>query len=204
MIGRAAHRPRRASGDNGFDSRRMTSLPVNSIRRAVRFPRSVALRSKGLLLISLFCLAGVMLPFPLGAADIGVPKPKARDKCPVCGMFVANHPEWLAAIRFPNGSHVFFDGVKDLFKYLQEPKRYDSRRKPEDIRAVLVMDYYDLSWIDAQEAWFVIGSDVYGPMGRELIPLKNEADANEFMKDHGGLKIIRFPEVTREVIKTLD
>ena len=204
MIESAAHRLRRAGGDTGFDSRRMCSLPVNPVRRAVRFPRSAALRSKGILLISLFCLAGVMPSFSLGAADIGVPKPEARDKCPVCGMFVANHPEWLAAIRFRNGSHAFFDGAKDLFKYLREPKRYDSRRKPEDIRTVLVMDYYDLSWIDAREAWFVIGSDVYGPMGRELIPLKKETDANMFMKDHKGLKIIRFPEVTREVIKALD
>jgi copper chaperone NosL len=41
-------------------------------------------------------------------------------------------------------------------------------------------------------------------MGRELIPLEKEADAMEFMNDHKGKKIIRFSNVTREVIKTLD
>ena len=66
------------------------------------------------------------------------------------------------------------------------------------------MDYYGLSWIDARKAWYVLGSDVYGPMGRELIPLEREADAREFMKDHKGMRIIRFSEATPEVIKTLD
>ena len=64
-------------------------------------------------------------------------------------------------------------------------------RKPEDIEAIVVMDYYRLSWIDARKAWYVLGSDVYGPMGRELIPLEKEADAREFMKDHKGMKIIQ-------------
>jgi nitrous oxide reductase accessory protein NosL len=41
-------------------------------------------------------------------------------------------------------------------------------------------------------------------MGRELIPLEKEADAQEFMKDHKGERIIRFSEATPEVIKTLD
>jgi nitrous oxide reductase accessory protein NosL len=74
----------------------------------------------------------------------------------------------------------------------------------EDISTVMVKDYYRLSWIDAQKAWFVLGSDVYGPMGRELIPLGKEADAREFMNDHRGKKILRFTDVTSEVIKTID
>jgi copper chaperone NosL len=119
-------------------------------------------------------------------------------------MFVAKYPDWLTAIRFRDGSHVFFDGAKDMFKYLQDPKKYNPARKPEDIEAVMVMDYYGLAWIDALKAWYVLGSDVYGPMGRELISLEKEADAKEFMKDHKGSRIIGFSEATREVIRTLD
>jgi copper chaperone NosL len=166
--------------------------------------RATGLRSRCFLILSALCLLGFLPSSLLGAAETGMPKPTARDKCPVCGMFVAKYPDWLAAIRFQDGSHAFFDGAKDLFKYLQDPKRYDPGRKPEDIRAALVMDYYALSWIDARKAWFVIGSDVYGPMGRELIPLEKETDAKEFMKDHRGKKILRFTDVTPEVIKTLD
>ena len=160
-------------------------------------------RSSRVLILAL-CLIGFLWPFPLDAAETAVPKPAVRDKCPVCGMFVVKYPDWLAAIRFRDGSHVFFDGAKDLFKYLHDPKKYDPARKRADIQAVAVMDYYGLTWIDARKAWYVLGSDVYGPMGRELIPLEREADAREFSKDHRGMKIIRFAEATPEVIKTLD
>jgi copper chaperone NosL len=165
---------------------------------------AAGLRSRCLLILSAICLLGFLPLSTLGAAERGVPKPTAKDKCPVCGMFVAKYPDWLTAVQFRDGSHVYFDGAKDMLKYLDNPKKYDPARKPEDIQAVMVMDYYGLSWIDARKAWYVLGSDVYGPMGRELIPLQKEADAMEFMNDHKGKKIIRFSDVTMEVIKTLD
>jgi nitrous oxide reductase accessory protein NosL len=133
-----------------------------------------------------------------------MPKPTAGDKCPVCGMFVAKYPDWTTAVLFKDGYRVFFDGAKDMFKYLFDLKRYDPLRKKEDMQAIMVKDYYRLSWLNVQSVWFVVGSDVYGPMGRELIPLATEADAREFMTDHQGKKILRFNDVTMEIMKTLD
>ena len=162
-------------------------------------------RAVGIMTIPAFCLLSFLLmSFPLGAAERGALKPTAKDKCPVCGMFVAMYPDWTTAILFKDGSHVFFDGAKDMFKYLLDPKRYDSVRRKEDIAAVMVKDYYGLSWIDARKAWYVLGSDVFGPMGREAIPLETEADAKEFMKDHKGLRIIRLSDVAPEVMKSLE
>ncbi len=166
--------------------------------------RAAGFRSRLFPILSAFCLFGFLWPVSPGAAEIGMPKPSARDKCPVCGMFVAKYPDWLAAVRLRDGSHVFFDGAKDMFKYLQDMKRYDPTRRPEDSEIVAVLDYYSLTWIDARKAWYVLGSDVYGPMGRELIPLEREAGAREFMRDHKGIRIIRFSEATPGVIKTLD
>jgi len=157
------------------------------------------------------CLIGILLLISLaGAAEKEIPKrmvpvvPTAKDKCPVCGMFVSKYPDWTTAILFKDGSHVFFDGAKDMFKYLLDSKKYGPSKKTEDIQAIMVMDYYGLSWIDAWKAWYVLGSDVFGPMGRELISLEKEADAKEFMKDHKGIRIVRFLEVNMEVLKTLD
>ena len=145
----------------------------------------------------------LMLAFP-ARADERIPQAAARDKCPVCGMFVAKYPDWTMVLLFRDGTPVFFDGAKDMFKYLFDIKRYHPSRKAEDIRTALVKDYYRLTWIDARKAWYVIGSDIYGPMGRELIPLENQKDAQEFMNDHKGKKILRYAEITKEVIKTLD
>ena len=72
------------------------------------------------------------------------------------------------------------------------------------IAGIYVTDYYDMELIQAHTTVFVIGSDVYGPMGRELIPLKNAADARQFMTDHKGRHSLGFSAVTPELIKPLD
>lgn len=138
------------------------------------------------------------------AAEKGMPKPTAKDKCPVCGMFIFKYPDWTSVVIFKDGSRAFFDGPKDMFKYLLDLKRYNLSKKTEDIDAIWVLDYYAVSPINGRNAWYVLGSDVFGPMGRELIPLEKESGAKEFMKDHKGKKIIKFSEVTPEVIKSLD
>ena len=83
-------------------------------------------------------------------------------------------------------------------------KKYHPSKHLSDIRAIFVTDYYTLVLINGHEAFYVVGSDVYGPMGKELIPFLKEADAKEFMKDHKGKSILRFKEVTPEIIKPLD
>ncbi|MBI4768781.1 MAG: nitrous oxide reductase accessory protein NosL [Deltaproteobacteria bacterium] len=133
-----------------------------------------------------------------------MPKPTAREKCPVCGMFITKYPDWISVVVFKDGSQAFFDGSKDMFKYFFDLKRYNPSKKKENIEAIWVLDYYSLAPIPAERAWFVVGSDIYGPMGRELIPLEKESGAKEFLKDHKGQKILKFSEVTPEVIKSLD
>jgi nitrous oxide reductase accessory protein NosL len=136
------------------------------------------------------------------SAEPATPSPK--DKCPVCGMFVAKYPDWLAQIVFADGSVVFFDGVKDLFKYYFDLKRYQPKKKAADVSRFYVTEYYNLRPIDAKSALFVVGGDVYGPMGRELIPFSNERDAMAFMKDHKGRQIVKFPDVNPTLIRGLD
>ncbi len=131
-------------------------------------------------------------------------QPTPKDKCPVCGMFVAKYPYFLAEIIFKDGSYTVFDGTKDMFKYYLDLKRYNRGKSPADIDFVYVTEYYNLKLIDGHTAYYVIGSDVYGPMGRELIPFEKESDAKEFMKDHKGQFLLKFKDITPDIIKRLD
>ena len=131
-------------------------------------------------------------------------KPLPKDKCPVCGMFVAKYPDFLAEILFKDGTYAVFDGTKDMFKYYFNLKKYNGSKSLEDIDSIYVKDYYSLALIDGFKAFYVVGSDVFGPMGRELIPLEKEADARGFMKDHKGQSTLRFKEIKYETIKGLD
>jgi len=119
-------------------------------------------------------------------------------------MFVYKYPHWVGVVVYPAGGRYYFDGAKDLFKFRFAPGRYVRGRKWVKGTAVLVTDYYSVKLIDGRRAWYVIGSDVLGPMGRELIPFKTKADARTFMKDHKGQKVLKFDQVTPAVIKRLD
>jgi nitrous oxide reductase accessory protein NosL len=162
------------------------------------------IRSTALAFPAGLALALVVALAPGPAAAEPPVKPGPADKCPVCGMFVVKYPAWVAGLTFADGSRAFFDGAKDLFKFLQDPGRWAPGRTRADVNSMFVTDYYDLLQLDARAAFFVLGSDTYGPMGEELVPLAKRADAEEFMKDHGGKRIVRFDEVTPAVLKTLD
>ncbi len=134
---------------------------------------------------------------PYSAADEVQPvKPTKKDKCPVCGMFVEKYPNWLAEIVFKDGTYVVFDGTKDMFKYYLNMSKYTKEKTGEDIAAVYVTDYYSTSLLKAEEVYFIIGSDVLGPMGHELIPVKGEDAAKAFLRDHRGEKVLGFHEIT--------
>jgi nitrous oxide reductase accessory protein NosL len=151
------------------------------------------------LLTGLAVLAAAV-PQPAAGGGIEPRSPAERDTCPVCGMFVAEHPQWLAQVVFEDGSAIFFDGSRDLFRYLLAPPAPGAEPERPEMAAVFVTSYYDLEVIPAESAWFVWGSDVYGPMGPELVPHASRADAEEFQRDHGGRGILRFGEVTAELV----
>ncbi|MBP1660197.1 MAG: NosL protein [Candidatus Aminicenantes bacterium] len=163
-------------------------------------PVFLAAAAACLILAGLAALAAQTVPAP--------PRPPAMPsedhKCPVCGMFVAGYKDFLAAAVFRDGATVFFDGCKDMFRFLLDVGAYAPGRAREDIAAVWVTDYYSLKWVDGFTAFFIRGSDVLGPMGRELIPFSKEKEAREFMKDHKGDLLLRFAEVTAAVVKGID
>src|SRR4030042_3578173 len=75
-------------------------------------------------------------------------QPSPKDKCPVCGMFVAKYPDWLCQILFKDGTNVFFDGAKDMFRYSLNLQKYNPSKKIFDIDTIYVTDYYSLNLID--------------------------------------------------------
>lgn len=140
----------------------------------------------------------------LAAAQTALPKPGPRDTCPVCGMLVSKYPNWVATILYKDGHAHHFDGAKDFFKFWYDPAKYAAGHSRDGMASLWVTDFYNLQRIDARKAYYVIGSDVLGPMGHELVPLASREDADDFLKEHKGRRILRFDEVTRELPGRLD
>ena len=143
-------------------------------------------------------------PAQTAAPTLELPAPGPSDSCPICGMFVAPYPYWTATVLYEDGHADHFDGAKDMFKYLGDMPKFARGRTAAQIRAIGVTGYYAPDRIDAKSALYVIGSDVLGPMGHEFVPLADAAEAEEFAKDHGGKRVLRFEEATAALAFALD
>ncbi|OGW25963.1 MAG: nitrous oxide reductase accessory protein NosL [Nitrospirae bacterium GWC2_42_7] len=155
--------------------------------------------------IHLLSLLSVILFLLLSQTSFSIEKKpvkvKESDKCKVCGMFVSKYTNWIAQIIFNDGSYAVFDGPKDMFRYYLNLSKYNPSKKQTDISAVFVTEYYSAKIMEANNLFFVLGSDVLGPMGYELIPVASEQNAKEFLKDHNGKKILKFEQITLEALK---
>ncbi len=132
--------------------------------------------------------------------DINISK---KDKCPICGMFVYKYPKWITQIVYRDKNRLSFDGVKDMMKFYFDRTKYGKYETltKDNISQILVRDYYSQKVIDGKSAYFVIGSDIKGPMGDELIPFKDKISAKSFLKDHNGKKIVKFNKISIEDLK---
>ena len=157
-------------------------------------PPAAAMRMKKTIAI-ISILATLALYTCALAGEARAPKPSQKDKCPVCGMFVYKYTDWIVSARKGDGSWIYFDGAKDFFKYHLADKGA--------ITEAYVTEYYGLAQTDAKSAFYVIGSNVYGPMGHELVPFASRKDAEEFMADHGGRAILTFDEINAGTIEGL-
>lgn len=129
------------------------------------------------------------------------PVPETKSKCAVCGMFVQRHLDWLAVLELEGASPQFFCGPKDLFKFLHFPARYRPEIPRKSVLAIHLKDYYTLEFIDGRQAFFVTGSDVRGPMGKDLIPFGRREDAAGFLQDHDGRRLLPFAEITPALLQ---
>lgn len=151
-----------------------------------------------------FIFVGISLSCLLAILTFAAPKDNIApdSRCPVCGMFVAKYPHWVVQLLHTDNTLKCFDGVKDMMVYYFNPTKYGSLSQ-ETIKEIWVKDYYNLKWIDGRSAYYVIDSDIYGPMGEEFIPFSSKAAADNFLKDHKGKKILTFNEITDDLVQSM-
>ena len=122
--------------------------------------------------------------------------------CGKCGMFPARYPKWQTQIIFDDGKMNAFDGSKCMFGFIFKMGEYDPHHTKDNIAAVWVRDFNSGEWVNGKEANYVVGSDVMGPMGKELIPFSAKQEADVFQKEHGG-QLATFDAITMATLKPL-
>jgi len=123
---------------------------------------------------------------PLAAFAEPPQSPGPKDRCPVCGMFVQPYANWVSVAVSDSGARYYFDGPKDMFRFVADQQTYRPRDDAGKGLQLWVTEYYSTRLMKAEEVFFVTGSDVLGPMGEELVPIAGKQAAETFLRDHGG------------------
>ncbi len=121
-----------------------------------------------------------------------------------CGMTLKDHagPKGQIFVR-GRAAPVWFSSIKQVFAYTLLPE------EPKGLAAIYVNDMAaagpdgaaDLqTWVDARQAFFVIGSRFVGGMGAEdAMPFSDQARALAFAQAHGG-RVVRFADVPEDYV----
>ncbi len=151
-------------------------------------------------------LIALMFALPSHAAEGDALPPVALTKemrCPVCGMYPARYPKWMAQVVFTDRESKAFDSPADLFRFLNNMARYERKHGAADIGAIYLTDYAKGGWLEAKRSWLVLGSSARGPMNNADLPaFDSQAAAEQFAKSNGG-KALAFDAVTSGVISSL-
>lgn len=147
----------------------------------------------------------LMLAMPMiASASEAAPAAVSRDaRCPVCGMYAARFPKWMAQARLPDGKVVVFDAPSDMFRFLTTPEKYDHNAVEISNSALWVSDHANKGWLNAREAFYVRGSDIKGPMRQPDLPaFRNQVEADAAVAEHGG-QVLRFKDINASLIDQL-
>lgn len=132
----------------------------------------------------------------------GNPTPTEDDRCPMCAMRVLDHPEWVGAIQLADGSTYYTCSVRCTLATSMNSDKFLGVAK-EQVTRVRVPHYLAKGKsLDAEKAWYVIDSDVRGPMGLALLTAASEDEAKTLVERHRG-RVIARKDVTMDVLKDL-
>lgn len=147
---------------------------------------------KRLLRVSVFFVTSALLACTSEEKKQYSQTPAPTDECGNCGMFVEPFPQWN--VRVATQPQIWFCSPRCMFVKQQESQQPDS---------IFVNDYYDNQRINGRTAYYVIGSDIIGSMGHDLVPFATAAAAADFLKEHRGRRIVQFAEVKASLLDSL-
>jgi len=123
-------------------------------------------------------------------------KIESHKECPLCGMYPARYPQFNCQIVFKDGSYEAFDSAVGLLIYLLFPD--NTEIKPQPVDRIYFKDFLKQSWLEADNTFFVSGSEILGPMGVEFLAVDSKQSADDLKRQEKGIDIIHFKKIDRQ------
>lgn len=118
-----------------------------------------------------------------------------QDRCPMCAMQVSKYKKFACAVQTVDGSTFYCCSAGCMIRSWVHPEIFLGVTKAE-LKRTVVQDYFTGEQVPGGSVFWVAGSDVIGPMGPALVPLKSEPHLDAFKKRHGAKTVFRLSELT--------
>jgi nitrous oxide reductase accessory protein NosL len=113
-------------------------------------------------------------------------------------MYPARYPKFNCQIVFKDGGYEAFDSAIGLLVYLHFPDKTGLNLKP--VAEIYFKDYLKGSRLEADKAFFVIGSEIRGPMGVQFVPVDSEQAADNLKKQANGKDVVHYKMIDRQYL----
>lgn len=151
----------------------------------------------------------VALPLALAALLTSCQKPAASavpqeitagTSCTLDGMTLADFSGPKAQIHYATGEPDYFCDTVEMFSIYLQPEQ------KKRITGIFTQDMGKAdwekpqgNWIDAKQAFYILGSKKNGSMGPTLAAFALQQDAEKFAREFGG-KVLHFNQVTPDMV----
>ena len=108
-------------------------------------------------------------------------------------MFPSRIPQCAAGLELRDGRTYYFCSNRCALQTWRQPLTYLGADAV--VSRFVVLDYFSGRPIEAVTAWWIVGSDVVGPMGPALVTLHTRKDVEAFQRRHGGSHIFRLDQI---------
>ena len=124
----------------------------------------------------------------------------AGTSCSLDGMTLADFPGPKGQIQYSTSNPDFFCDTVEMFSiYLQpEQKKHITGIFTQDM-AKANWEKPQGNWIDAKQAFYVLGSKRTGSMGPTLAAFSLQQDADNFAKEFGG-HVLNFSQIKPDMV----
>lgn len=121
-----------------------------------------------------------------------------NDRCPVCAMQPIKYPKSSCAIQLKDKRTFYFCATGCMIRTWMHPEVFLAVEKSE-LEIPVVREYFTGKPMDGRELKWVAGSDIIGPMGPALVPVRGEKELDAFTRRHGGKAVFTLEEMNDEL-----
>lgn len=135
------------------------------------------------------------------AVQLVAVEPGSDTPCALDGMVLKDYPGPKAQIHYKEGRPEFFCDLLEMFAtvFAPEQKRLRTALFVQDMGRT-AWDKPEGHWIDANKAFYVVGSGKKGSMGPTFGSFSHLEDAQAFAGKEGG-RVVKFDQITVDMVR---